>query len=286
MSWGERNAFSLVLFMHYALSQNPDLIILDDPISSYDNDKKYAIINRLFKNFGDSRSFYKQTVLMMTHDLEPIIDFIAHNKPTGGFVCASHLQNKNGIVIEKPIKDDDMQSQIHLLVNIISDENIDVVFRLISLRKYIELTEPTEEKNRAYNIVSSVLKAKDKPDKKIGFDDYDDLSEDEIAIGTAYIKKRISVFSYDSLIKDRLTPISLVESYKSETCNYFKLHLFRIILELDDKKAKIEDDNLLNYIHKTYHVENDFIYNLDFRKFEMIPEFIIKKCDDFISTNY
>ena len=50
LSWGERNAFALALFMHYSLSQNPDLIILDDPISSFDSNKKYAIINRLFSS--------------------------------------------------------------------------------------------------------------------------------------------------------------------------------------------------------------------------------------------
>ncbi len=47
-------------------------------------------------------------------------------------------------------------SQIHLLVNIISNEQLNGVYRLISLRKYIELTEPTEEKGYAYNIVSCV----------------------------------------------------------------------------------------------------------------------------------
>ena len=112
------------------------------------------------------------------------------------------------------------------------------------------------------------------------------MSEKEIKIGTAYIKKWISVFSYDSVIKEKLTIDSLSKSYKSETCNFFKLQLFRIILELDNNRTKIKDDILLNYIDKTYHVENDFIYNLDFRKFEMIPEFIIKKCDEFISKNY
>ena len=34
LSWEEKNAFSLILFMYYANLQDPDLIILDDPISS------------------------------------------------------------------------------------------------------------------------------------------------------------------------------------------------------------------------------------------------------------
>lgn len=77
LSWGEKNAFALVLFMHYALSQNPDLVILDDPISSFDSNKKYAIINRLFSS-DKVKSFYKNTVLMLTHDLQPVIDFVVN----------------------------------------------------------------------------------------------------------------------------------------------------------------------------------------------------------------
>ena len=40
LSWGEKNAFALILFMYYAQSQNPDLVILDDPISSFDSTEK------------------------------------------------------------------------------------------------------------------------------------------------------------------------------------------------------------------------------------------------------
>lgn len=48
LSYGERNAFSIVLFMYDCLANNPDLIILDDPISSFDKTKKYAIMEQLF----------------------------------------------------------------------------------------------------------------------------------------------------------------------------------------------------------------------------------------------
>ena len=36
LSYGEKNAFALILFMYDALRENPDLIVLDDPISSFD----------------------------------------------------------------------------------------------------------------------------------------------------------------------------------------------------------------------------------------------------------
>lgn len=98
LSWGEKNAFALVLFMYYALSKNPNLIILDDPISSFDGNKKYAIINRLFCNKGDYEdSFYNKTVLMLTHDFEPIIDFGINHKPTKE-TNMWYLKNNNGII--------------------------------------------------------------------------------------------------------------------------------------------------------------------------------------------
>lgn len=81
LSWGEKNAFALILFMYYAVMQSPDLIILDDPISSFDTNKKYAILHRMFKNIGKKDvSLEGKTVLFLTHDFEPITDFIVVGK--------------------------------------------------------------------------------------------------------------------------------------------------------------------------------------------------------------
>lgn len=76
LSWGEKHAFALILFMFDAISRNAELVILDDPISSFDSNKKYAIINRLFKTRDKENSLYQRTVLMLTHDFEPVIDYI------------------------------------------------------------------------------------------------------------------------------------------------------------------------------------------------------------------
>jgi wobble nucleotide-excising tRNase len=42
LSFGERNAFALVLFMHQVRRDNPDLVVLDDPVSSFDKTKKFV----------------------------------------------------------------------------------------------------------------------------------------------------------------------------------------------------------------------------------------------------
>ena len=75
LSFGERNAFSIVFFMYECLAKKPGLIILDDPISSFDKNKKYAILEMLFRR--DAASCLKgKLVLMLTHDVDPIIDKI------------------------------------------------------------------------------------------------------------------------------------------------------------------------------------------------------------------
>jgi len=136
LSWGEKNAFALVLFMHYALSQEPELVILDDPISSFDNNKKYAIISRLFSS--KRSSFYRKTVLMLTHDLQPVIDYVINNKPTGEYVSAYFLQNKAGLISEKEISASDIRSLPTMLVENAKNENLNKIHRIASLRKFLE----------------------------------------------------------------------------------------------------------------------------------------------------
>ena len=96
--------------MHYALSHNPSLIILDDPISSFDTNKKYAIINRLFANISSKNSFFRKTVLMLTHDFQPIIDFISVGKPNEQAVCANYMRNNAGKIDIEEIKESDIIS--------------------------------------------------------------------------------------------------------------------------------------------------------------------------------
>ena len=142
-----------------------------------------------------------------------------------------------------------------------------------------------KKRKYAYDIISSALKSKEKPDRKVSHSDCEELNDKEIEIGEKYIRKWISNYSYEDLIHDFTTLESLVKSYKDENCSYFKIQLFRLIISRNNLKNKIDDDSLLKYIDQTYHVENDYLYSLDFRKFEMTPEFMIMKCDQFISTN-
>lgn len=56
LSYGERNAFALVLFMYKTLKDNPDLIILDDPISSFDQNKNTL----LWRSYSRGKNLFRE----------------------------------------------------------------------------------------------------------------------------------------------------------------------------------------------------------------------------------
>ena len=287
LSWGEKNAFALVLFMYYALSKNPNLIILDDPISSFDGNKKYAIINRLFSNKGDYEdSFYNKTVLMLTHDFEPIIDFGINHKPTKENNMW-YLKNNNGIIQEQKINvPSDVLSTIKFYYNESINEDNNIISRICFLRKYLEhiSTKKNSEEN-AYNILSSIIHG-DNLRKKIDDEQYEDLSVDEIKSGEEWIKQFIKTFDSNKILTDNINNKYILDSYKTETNNYIKIQLFRVYLELSDNRNKLKESNsiVLKYIDEIYHIENDYIFSLDLIKFDIIPDFIINSIDEFMSN--
>ena len=287
LSWGEKNAFALVLFMYYALSKNPNLIILDDPISSFDGNKKYAIINRLFCNKGDYEdSFYNKTVLMLTHDFEPIIDFGINHKPTKE-TNMWYLKNNNGIIQEQKINvSSDVLSTIKFYYNESINEDNNIISRICFLRKYLEhISTKKKSEENAYNILSSIIHG-DNLRKKIDDEQYEDLSVDEIKNGEEWIKQFIKTFDSNKILRDNINNKYIIDSYKTETNNYIKIQLFRVYLESSDNRNKLKERNsiVLKYIDEIYHIENDYIFSLDLIKFDIIPDFIINSIDEFMSS--
>jgi len=193
LSWGERNAFALALFMFYAISKSPDLIILDDPISSFDSNKKYAISNRLFSK-TKKKSFANKTILLLTHDFQPIIDFVYNRMPKVDLLYSSYIENEDGKLHETAIYKKDVMSIPFMMLTNAKCSDANPIHRIISLRKYIEHT--SNENELAYNILSSLIHGSSKPERKTDRDTKVELSSAEIEAGTTYICNFIYDFEY------------------------------------------------------------------------------------------
>lgn len=284
LSWGERNAFALVLFMFHALSQSPGLIVLDDPISSFDSNKKYAIIHRLFAKVKNevTRSFYKKTVLMLTHDFEPIIDFVVVGKLPPEYVSTTFIKNSKGIFTERAIDaNTDIRSVIQELLLHIHNDSLNIVHRVAFLRKYYE-HHGIEDNMDAYNVLSSLIHGRATATSK----DQTPLPLCALENGTKEIKRHFTEFDYAQFIQDYFNEEKLVGYYFFETNAYLKLQLFRSLMEIVPMPEIETEDTLIKFINESYHVENDYAYYLDVIEFDMVPSYIIDTIDSFMVAKY
>lgn len=288
LSWGEKNAFSLILFMYYSQMKNPDLIILDDPISSFDSNKKFAILHRLFKNIGKRDvSLVGKTVLLLTHDFEPITDFLVVGKLSSDNAVASFIWNESGVVNEKTI---DVDSDVKLILEecerIAQNTSINIISRIAFLRKLCELNNCKGQWENAYQILSCLIHGRDIK-RKIGNNVYVDMELEDKISGINKIKEYINEFDYDNL-KDNIYTINGIKSlYENEGNAYLRVQLFRAVCEVahsDKLKISPLDNAWYKFIDETYHIENDYLHYLDIQKFNIVPSYISVKVDELMKA--
>lgn len=277
LSFGERNAFSIVLFMYECLAKNPGLVILDDPISSFDKNKKYAILEMLFRRDA-SDCLKNKTVLMLTHDVEPIIDTLRSVR--GQFsnqVFASYLRLLSGEITEQPISSDDIKTFIQICENLFSSTQ-DPIIKLIYLRRRYEVLG---ELDNGYEVLSNLFKKRAEPeDFRIPRNEEGlntPLSIIDLSAGINDIQGFISELpvDYPSLVALFSNDEKIKKLYLHSNNGYEKLQLIRILLDIEEVKNSV----IRKFINETYHIENEFIFQLDPTRFDLIPEYVVNECD-------
>jgi hypothetical protein len=257
--------------MFECMSKNPDLIILDDPISSFDKDKKFAILDRLFLQ---PNSFKGKTVLMLTHDMEPVIDTTKTLKRKFQQATAHFLKTSNGTLSEREIKADDILSFAQICVKAINSQS-NLITKVIYLRRYFEIID---DAGHAYQVLSNIFHKRVTPeDHRLPSQDgvYPQLSPTSLQAGIASIKRELHMqeFDYNEIVYLLGNEERLKSLYAHATNGYEKLQIYRLLDE--NHKSSV----IRKYINETYHIENDYICQLDPTEFDPIPQFVIDECD-------
>lgn len=271
LSYGERNAFALVLFMFNALKKDPDLIILDDPISSFDGNKKFAIISMLFLS-DRKHCLNNRTVLMLTHEFSTVIDIIYtlknyfHPAPYADFLTV-----KNGVLKEKEIRKSDISSFKQIVLNNMSIQ-MDNLNKLIYLRRLLEFEHGDESgvKGNAWNLLSNLFHKRKTPmilNRQ--------MTDAEMHEASKEICEYITDFDYINEYKKTKDIDKLINIYRNSDSNYEKLQIYRII------KTENKQDNVIvkKFINEMFHIENDYLFQLNPRSYDTIPQYIIDECD-------
>lgn len=277
LSWGEMIAFTLIMFVCETASEDVDLIVLDDPILSFDKNKKYGVLRRIFCN--DKFSFKGKTVLMLTHDMQPLID--AYYKFRDINVVTSFLSNEDGVISEKQIKKKDLVKTVDLYKKIANNKEYSKLVRTLALRKYFELTSKNISGEEHYQVLSNLLHARSyKNLKKIkGNVDVDWTNKEKIKVGIKNVKGVASDFDYNTWVKemDAKRLVRNLETYE----DIEKLIVARYILDQDeykDVRNKIgeESDEEQMYLNELFHIENDYIYTLNPFEFNQTPKLYLE----------
>ena len=273
LSYGERNAFALVLFMYSVLKDNPDMVILDDPISSFDGNKKFAIINMLFMG---KHSLKNRTVLLLTHEFNTVID-VVYNMPYNFSPApkAAFLTTKEGKLTEKEIRKENVQSFGAIAQKNISS-NINSLNKLVYLRRLLEIKEPN---GLEWQLLSNIFHKREKPE----FHQNNGsrlMTDEEIKNATNAIRKEyISDFEYDVEYQKTQDKELLKELYRNSGSNYEKLQIYRIMFNENSSNSIIK-----KFVNESFHIENDYLFQLNPCEYDTVPQYIIDECDKEVFT--
>jgi energy-coupling factor transporter ATP-binding protein EcfA2 len=252
--------------MYQVFSENPDLVVLDDPISSFDKNKKFAIIHELFQG---KASLKGRNTLMLTHDIEPAIDVIKSTKVfQGSKPKASFLSSRAGVVREVPIAKEDIQTFAKVCrANITSLQ--DPILKAIYLRRDYELRDDV---GLEYNLLASLFKGRLVPTLQSATENRDMTVEEKQSAQAKIQAEHLADFNYDALVAEVNNVNSVRAKFLATNVGYEKLQLFRIF------NIEHDDDVIRKFINESYHIENEYVMQLNPHKFEAIPEYVIDEC--------
>lgn len=279
LSYGEKNAFALVLFMHHAQSIRPDLVILDDPVSSFDKTKKFAILHQLFRGKNSLRGL---TSLLLTHDIEPAIDIVrtgTSNKFQAALPVVHFLSGRGGTVTETMVEPSDIATFTEVCKDNIRTAD-DPVVKCIYLRRRYEMHG---EKGLEYDLLSSLLHLRITPTTRSADMQEAEMTAAERAQAENAIRDYIPDFEYGPTVSALRIPGDIEERFHATDVGYEKLQLFRSLAELHPALLG-GDDVFGKFIKETYHIENEYVMQLNPRKFDAVPEFVIEACRERITT--
>lgn len=285
LSYGEKNALATMFFGIMAKQQKVEMIVFDDPFSSFDEHKRYFLYNQLFGKGGLLKG---KTIVYFTHDIEPVYDLIYLGKPTTFDFCYS-ISNNLGIINVDPITKKDITNyRTHLVTSINSSKNI--IVRLVYVRKVVEVFEKYTRSSRAsnyyylYQFISSYLKG-GRIQEKIDRDEFIDMSDDNIKKAQNQLKNLLSKYEIDNFNVDaNLVSIeNVLGDFEELNLIEEKLIFMRYLLNVDlNTKRLVVDNNqdLSSYfLNSMHHFEKERMLIIDKHKYTDIPSFVNTICD-------
>lgn len=294
LSYGEQNTLALILFMFEAMTK-PDscVIVLDDPISSFDGDKRFALLYRMFHRFNTSQagvtpkdSLHARTVIMLTHDYLVVSDAMTILRNKVSKTHALYLTcDQAGTLHHKEITRDDIRPYIQMIRKRINDQDgRNPFFKLVYTRCYSEMMRRKKDDRKtgagcAFIVISLLVDGCTRTDvlSKYG---WDCIGKAPYVINTGinFIKRFIPDFDFATTLDDLNDDGEIVALYEDPDITPFeKLQVLRLLI----RQKKVHEDSpiLVRYANEVYHLAGDYLLQLDPVDFNPVPHSVEEWCD-------
>lgn len=291
LSYGEKNALALVLFMHEAISRPKALVILDDPISSFDYDKRYGILFSLFSRSCGifSNNLANRTVLITTHDPLVVCDLIKIRIPGIGekALRGQYLTcDSGGTLKSDPLGSESMEPFTQLLFKKIkASKGRPRIFGYVRIRQLSELLRrnPEDKKTKqgwTFSLLSDLIHGRS-VSETLEYHGWDEADETKIKMCERYIEEltgwKVDFWKEIEFYSDCMS--HLVDLYKdSALSSEDKLLLVRLMIERDGSLAN-GYESIKRFADESCHIGGSYLFQLDGEKYDQVPFYVVEWCD-------
>ena len=291
LSYGERNALALALFMFEAVRDPRSLVVLDDPISSFDFDKRYGILYALFTKDGGvfKQNLSGRSVLVMTHDFLVVNDLL--NIPGKGMAMTKGnlLSCEDGVLCCKSLTKDAIAPYAQILKRkMLGTQGVPLIVRLVYVRQLCEMLrrgpqDKTTKEGWTFRLLSGVIHGHsvDKVMRDNGFRTRDAkwvvVCENQVERLTG-----TKINYWETLEKYMDCMPALVEEYRRFGRSPMeKLILVRLMIMRDGTLG--EGSSIMKrFADETCHIGGSYLFQLDDGAYNQVPFYVLKWCDDVV----
>lgn len=214
-----------------------------------------------------------RTVLLFTHDYAVVYEvekiLKGYLQPAGP-TCVLRLDK--GVLTEKVVRPEYLQPAPQLYQSLARGSD-NVLVKLIYALQCLELNDDKEE---AWDVVSSLFHHRATPTRIDEEKNEEELSAKSIAVGEKRLEELIGApFDYLTLVGCLDDKEAMRSLYANLSCRYEKLQVARVALDTVDIDGVVQ-----NWLNEAVHLNNGYIYQLDPRDFELVPEYVADRCDE------
>ncbi|MDY3054390.1 MAG: AAA family ATPase [Collinsella bouchesdurhonensis] len=291
LSYGEQNALALMLFMHEAIKKTNGVFVLDDPISSFDYDKRYGVLYALFSNRSRlfSNNFNGKTVIVMTHDPLVISDLIGIQIPgvksggiNGSYLSVDRAGRLTCTTLDRRALAPYTQQ---LYKEILRNKTRPRIFGYVRIRQYCELLRhDSEEKKTKYawtfSLLSDIVHGRNRQET-LGYHGWRNADDKKVTMCENLIERltgwKIDFWKEIDCYSDCMN--HLVDLYyRYNLSSDDKLLVVRLMLERDDTLSG-DSSIMKRFADEACHIGGSYLFQLDNKTYDQVPFYVIDWCD-------